>query len=621
MVRSVAVLLWAQAFGLTAAQPAQLTLDPPWSPVFVEETVMLTCQGPPAAPRGPIAWYVNGDFWHKTESNQLLVSMEKPRSNSYQCQSPGSELSHPISLAFSNGTGAGGARGRPAAAALPGLGQPRHEPGALLARQSRHHPGAEAGRAAASGRADQRQRPLSLHGHRPPLFTFLEEVRGGVGDCARALLGPSAERGQLRRAPGRKQPHPELCHPPQPPPALHHPPAPLLPRRRHPGRPRGLSQLPGAGSRVGRLRGVLLRGADGNGERTEAQRPDSHRCATSARLRGGPGGAAPRGAAGAGRAPGAELLGGGGHGAHLLLLAPAGPGAGPGEQPPLRDRRGPAQRRRPVPLRGLQRAGRGPQHGGACHRHGAGGRGHHRRAGDRAGGDGRGKPQPELLGAGGDRAGGLRLAAQRAPAGHGLGAAAGPGIRGVGPRRDLPVRGQQPAQPPAGLQGSQPGPGPLGDSPALHRRGRRGERVPPGAARCHRGPGVAPPAPAPCRGRRREGPGKDPCGASRLLGSARPRRRGLGHAGARVQQRVSQGARRGGRALLHRHHQEKGQGRPRATLPGGAGATRHLRGAAWPLPRCCGSGARPTAERQLRERAPAVSCAGPRRPGGEKAGR
>ncbi|XP_025934861.1 Fc receptor-like protein 3 isoform X1 [Apteryx rowi] len=102
MVRSVAVLLWAQAFGLTAAQPAQLTLDPPWSPVFVEETVMLTCQGPPAAPRGPIAWYVNGDFWHKTESNQLLVSTEKPRSNSYQCQSPGSELSHPISLAFSN---------------------------------------------------------------------------------------------------------------------------------------------------------------------------------------------------------------------------------------------------------------------------------------------------------------------------------------------------------------------------------------------------------------------------------------------------------------------------------------------------------------------------------------
>ncbi|XP_067169655.1 Fc receptor-like protein 4 isoform X3 [Apteryx mantelli] len=597
MVRSVAVLLWAQAFGLTAAQPAQLTLDPPWSPVFVEETVMLTCQGPPAAPRGPIAWYVNGDFWHKTESNQLLVSMEKPRSNSYQCQSPGSELSHPISLAFSNDWLV---LQVPALAVLEGdllplrcrawgnrdMSQVRFWRGrADITREPKQ---AELLLQAVQTSDSGRYHCTATVRHFLPSWKKSEEVLVtvqelfsapvlSVGSSAEPLEGSNLTLSCVTRL-SPLRPYITLRH-------LFYQDDAIL---------AGPEDSPNY-----QVQAVGL--ADSGAYSCEVQTETA-----SVRKRSAPIVIAVRRVPVSGVALEVQPLGGQlVQGERLVLSCSVAAGTGPISFSWHRQGRARALASSPR----YEIAAARPSDGGQYHCVASNGLAVARSTG------------VHVTVMGGDRAGGLRLAAQRAPAGHGLGAAAGPGIRGVGPRRDLPVRGQQPAQPPAGLQGSQPGPGPLGDSPALHRRGRRGERVPPGAARCHRGPGVAPPAPAPCRGRRREGPGKDPCGASRLLGSARPRRRGLGHAGARVQQRVSQGARRGGRALLHRHHQEKGQGRPRATLPGGAGATRHLRGAAWPLPRCCGSGARPTAERQLRERAPAVSCAGPRRPGGEKAGR
>ncbi|XP_068778559.1 Fc receptor-like protein 2 isoform X2 [Struthio camelus] len=100
MARSAALLLWAQAFGLTAAQPVQLALDPPWSPVFTGETVTLTCRPPPAAPRGPTAWFLDGSFWRQTESDRLAVSRNQPGSQSYQCRRDGSALSRPVTLGF-----------------------------------------------------------------------------------------------------------------------------------------------------------------------------------------------------------------------------------------------------------------------------------------------------------------------------------------------------------------------------------------------------------------------------------------------------------------------------------------------------------------------------------------
>ncbi|XP_075301534.1 low affinity immunoglobulin gamma Fc region receptor II-a isoform X3 [Opisthocomus hoazin] len=214
-------------------------------------------------------------------------------------------------------------------------------------------------------------------------------------------------------------------------------------------------------------------------------------------LGGVPGGAAPRGEAGGGRPPGAGLLGGRGDGAPLLLLAPAGLCHAAGHGPPLRARRRAAPGRRLLPLHGHQRRHRGRQPAAARHRPGAGGRCRHRDDADGAVGASGREPQPELLGAGGHRAGDLHLAAGRP--GAGLGARPVPGGRGAGARRDLPVPGHQPPRCPPRLPGAQPRAGPLGDGAGVaaagHSRGRGAQRVPPAPARCC--PGLAPPAPAP----------------------------------------------------------------------------------------------------------------------------
>ncbi|XP_010565177.1 PREDICTED: high affinity immunoglobulin epsilon receptor subunit alpha-like isoform X2 [Haliaeetus leucocephalus] len=103
MARSAALLLWAQALGLTGAQPSQLTLDPPWTPVFLTEKVTLTCQGSGAP--GPAKWYVNEQFWQQARSNHIHITTDLPRSYSLQCRSPGARLSPSITLGFSNGEG------------------------------------------------------------------------------------------------------------------------------------------------------------------------------------------------------------------------------------------------------------------------------------------------------------------------------------------------------------------------------------------------------------------------------------------------------------------------------------------------------------------------------------
>ncbi|XP_075301542.1 low affinity immunoglobulin gamma Fc region receptor II-a isoform X10 [Opisthocomus hoazin] len=446
MARTAALLLWAQALGLAGAQPSQLTLDPPWTPAFVGEKVTLTCGGSGAA--GPTDWYVNQQLQWRAQPGRVPLSSNRRGSHSYQCRSAGVGLSPPVTLSFSD--------------------------------------------AAA-------QRALPLPGHRGPLAGGVAGIGAGGGGGARALLGAGAAPGGPGRAPRGSPPGTGLPEPPQPPAAPRPPPAPLLPGRGGGGGAAGLPPAPAAGRGAAPLGELLLRGADGDGERAETQRRGRRHGAQGPGLGGVPGGAAPRGEAGGGRPPGAGLLGGRGDGAPLLLLAPAGLCHAAGHGPPLRARRRAAPGRRLLPLHGHQRRHRGRQPAAARHRPGAGGRCRHRDDADGAVGASGREPQPELLGAGGHRAGDLHLAAGRP--GAGLGARPVPGGRGAGARRDLPVPGHQPPRCPPRLPGAQPRAGPLGDGAGVaaagHSRGRGAQRVPPAPARCC--PGLAPPAPAPRR--------------------------------------------------------------------------------------------------------------------------
>ncbi|KAM6037796.1 LOW QUALITY PROTEIN: Fc receptor-like protein 3 [Theristicus caerulescens] len=100
MARSAALLLWAQALGLTGAQPSQVTLDPPWTPVSLKEKVTLTCGG--SGVPGPTDWYVNEQYWWQSKSNRIHISGDQPESSSYRCRVAGAELSPAITLNFSN---------------------------------------------------------------------------------------------------------------------------------------------------------------------------------------------------------------------------------------------------------------------------------------------------------------------------------------------------------------------------------------------------------------------------------------------------------------------------------------------------------------------------------------
>ncbi|XP_074665484.1 low affinity immunoglobulin gamma Fc region receptor II-a isoform X2 [Strix aluco] len=97
---ALALLLGAQALGLTGAQPSQLTLDPPWTPVFVRETVTLTCHGPGAPV--PTRWFMDEHLWQPAGPEHLRVSRTHSSRSSYQCQRQGAALSPPVTLSFSN---------------------------------------------------------------------------------------------------------------------------------------------------------------------------------------------------------------------------------------------------------------------------------------------------------------------------------------------------------------------------------------------------------------------------------------------------------------------------------------------------------------------------------------
>ncbi|NWZ30319.1 FCRL4 protein, partial [Asarcornis scutulata] len=82
------------------AQPPLLTLDPPWTPLFKEQKVTLTC-GPPGE-RVPTLWSINGRTSRST--SRLQFTLPSTGHYSFQCQRSRSEPSPPVKLSVSDDT-------------------------------------------------------------------------------------------------------------------------------------------------------------------------------------------------------------------------------------------------------------------------------------------------------------------------------------------------------------------------------------------------------------------------------------------------------------------------------------------------------------------------------------
>ncbi|NXN21239.1 FCGR3 protein, partial [Nycticryphes semicollaris] len=81
------------------AQLSQLTLDPPWIPVFRGEKVTLTCQGS-GEPGPTTTWWYNREPLQWAVGRHQLHSSELQR-GTYQCRSPRAEISPPLTLSYS----------------------------------------------------------------------------------------------------------------------------------------------------------------------------------------------------------------------------------------------------------------------------------------------------------------------------------------------------------------------------------------------------------------------------------------------------------------------------------------------------------------------------------------
>uniref|UniRef100_A0A803YB81 Ig-like domain-containing protein n=1 Tax=Meleagris gallopavo TaxID=9103 RepID=A0A803YB81_MELGA len=82
------------------SQPPLLTMDPPWTPQFLRQSVKLTCGDPSVSIS--TTWYTDGRWWKETPSNSLHVELSDRRKYRFQCQTRGSELSSAVNLAVSD---------------------------------------------------------------------------------------------------------------------------------------------------------------------------------------------------------------------------------------------------------------------------------------------------------------------------------------------------------------------------------------------------------------------------------------------------------------------------------------------------------------------------------------
>ncbi|XP_054995883.1 Fc receptor-like protein 3 [Sorex araneus] len=96
------MLLWLLLLILTPGREqsgivpkAFIFLNPPWSPVFNKEKMILTCKDVHSPGQGDVLWYKEETFW-KRGSEEIQVK----KSGSYKCKTRASSLSDPVHVEF-----------------------------------------------------------------------------------------------------------------------------------------------------------------------------------------------------------------------------------------------------------------------------------------------------------------------------------------------------------------------------------------------------------------------------------------------------------------------------------------------------------------------------------------
>ncbi|XP_067425643.1 Fc receptor-like protein 3 [Emydura macquarii macquarii] len=90
------------ALGLAAtAQKSKLTLDPPWSTVFLKESVILTCSGSRFTAKR-YTWYHDDKALRTHTSSHRIGKADQSHAGRYRCVAPGSRQSDPVQLTISD---------------------------------------------------------------------------------------------------------------------------------------------------------------------------------------------------------------------------------------------------------------------------------------------------------------------------------------------------------------------------------------------------------------------------------------------------------------------------------------------------------------------------------------
>ncbi|XP_053446509.1 high affinity immunoglobulin gamma Fc receptor I isoform X3 [Nycticebus coucang] len=94
----MAMLLWVPVGGQVDPTQAMITLQPPWTSMFPEETITLSCEGPHLPGDSSTQWFLNGTAIQTLTPRYSISSASASNAGEYRCQTGLSEPSDPIQL-------------------------------------------------------------------------------------------------------------------------------------------------------------------------------------------------------------------------------------------------------------------------------------------------------------------------------------------------------------------------------------------------------------------------------------------------------------------------------------------------------------------------------------------
>ncbi|XP_012667197.1 high affinity immunoglobulin gamma Fc receptor I-like [Otolemur garnettii] len=94
----IAVLLSVPVGGQVDPTQARITLQPPWTSMFPEETITLWCEGPHLPGDSSTQWFLNGTAIQTSTPRYSISSASASDAGEYRCQTGLSEPSDPIQL-------------------------------------------------------------------------------------------------------------------------------------------------------------------------------------------------------------------------------------------------------------------------------------------------------------------------------------------------------------------------------------------------------------------------------------------------------------------------------------------------------------------------------------------